>query len=43
MNEGDDNVTLTVRVRGTTTQCEEGVWMVNFNTTATSAQCKNRT
>ena len=42
MNEGGDNVTLTIRVKGGTTQCEKGTWMVHFNTTDTSAQCNNR-
>ena len=41
VNEGDGDVTLTIRVRGGTTQCIEREWMVHFSTTPTLAQCKN--
>ena len=41
VNEGDSNVTLTIRVRGETTQCKEEEWMVHFSTISTFAQCKN--
>lgn len=39
-NEDDGNMTLTVHVRGETTQCEEGEWMVHFSTTASTAQSR---
>lgn len=41
LNEGDGNVTLTIRVRGGTTQCNETDWIVSFNITPESAQCKS--
>ena len=42
VNESDGNVTLTIRVRGDPTECEEEEWRIHFNTTALSAQCKDQ-
>lgn len=42
VDEDTSNVTLTVQVRGGTTQCQEREWTVHFSTAATSAQCKNK-